>query len=89
MHLAAPLIWVNRWLRNFFAESQFKVSVQSVVVIPGWFVEPFDIKKAGAWVLEVKALEKFVENAPERLTREEVKAMASALSSYIRSQAKV
>jgi hypothetical protein len=36
-----------------------------------------------------KALEKFVENEPERLTREEVQAMASALSSYIRSQAKV
>lgn len=77
------------WLRNFFAESQFEVSVQPVVVIPGWFVEPFDSKKAGAWVLEVKALQKFVDNEPECLTREEVQAMASALTSHIRSQTKV
>jgi hypothetical protein len=77
------------WLRQFFAESQFKVSVQPVVVIPGWFVEPFDMKKAGAWVLEVKALEKFIDHEPDRLTRDEIKAMGSALSSYIRSQAKV
>lgn len=77
------------WLRQFFAESKFATSVQPVVVIPGWFVERFDMKKVGAWVLEVKALDKFVENEPERLTREEVKAMASALTSYIRSQSRV
>jgi len=73
------------WLRAFFSESQFKAPVQPVVVMPGWFVEPFDMKKTGAWVLELKALEKFVEREPDRLTREEVKAMASALGSHIRS----
>lgn len=77
------------WLRQFFGESRFKTSVQPVVVFPGWFVERFDSKKAGAWVLEIKALEKFVENEPDRLTRDEVKAMASALSSYIRSKIKI
>ncbi len=74
------------WLRNFLAESQFKVRVWPVVVFPGWFVERFDSQAAGAWVLEVKALSKFLENEPERHSREEVKAMASALSSYIRTQ---
>lgn len=74
------------WLRSFLAESQFNVRVWPVVVFPGWFVEPFDIRATGAWVLEVKALSKFIENEPERHSREEVKAMASALSSYIRAQ---
>lgn len=75
-----------KWLHNFFKEVQFKPYVQPVVVIPGWFVEPFDMRAAGAWVLEPKALDKFIANEPERLTRDEVRAMASALSSYIRAQ---
>jgi hypothetical protein len=74
------------WLRNFLAESQFNVRVWPVMIFPGWFVEPFDIKSTGAWVLEVKALSKFIENEPERHSRDEVKAMASALNSYIRVQ---
>lgn len=74
------------WLRHFLAESQFNVPVWPVVVFPGWFVEPFDMKAAGVWVLEVKALSKFIEHEPERHSREEVKAMASALRSYVRAQ---
>lgn len=74
------------WLRNFLAESRFDVRVWPVVVFPGWFIEPFDSRATGAWVVEVKALSKFIENEPERHSREEVKAMASALSSYIRAQ---
>lgn len=31
-----------RWLYDFFAESQFKQFVQSVVVFPEWFVQPYD-----------------------------------------------
>lgn len=77
------------WMRQFLGESKFKSPVQPVVVFPGWFVEPFDMKNAGVWVLEVKAMEKFIENEPTRLTRDEVKAMASAVGSYVRSQVKV
>lgn len=73
------------WLRSFLAESQFNVRVWPVVVFPGWFVERFDYQAAGAWVLEVKALSKFIENEPERHSREQVQAMASALRSYIRA----
>lgn len=78
-----------RWLSNFLGDSRFKPFVQPVVVFPGWFVEPFDMKAAGVWVLEPKALDRFIESQPERHTREEVKAMASALSSYVRSKAKI
>jgi hypothetical protein len=63
--------------------------VQPVVVFPGWFIEPFDMKAAGVWVLEPKSLDRFIEREPEHFSREEVKAMASALSSYVRSKADI
>jgi hypothetical protein len=78
-----------RWLYNFLAESQFKRFVQPVVVFPGWFVEKFDMKAAGVWVLEPKALDAFIDNQPIVLSPDEVRAMASALSSYIRSQSRL
>lgn len=77
-----------RWLSNFLAEAQFKAFVQPVVVFPGWFVEPFDMAAVGVWVLEPKALDRFVERQDERFQASEVKAMASALSSHVRSKAK-
>lgn len=76
------------WLKSFLAESQFQVTVHPVVVFPGWFVEPFDMKQLGAWVLEIKALKSFIANQPQRHTLEEVKAMASAVRSHVRSLAK-
>jgi hypothetical protein len=75
-----------RWLHNFLADSQFKKFVQPVVVFPGWYVERFDSKAIGAWVLEPKALDGFVENQAVVLSGDEVKALSCALSSYIRSQ---
>ena len=78
-----------RWLSNFFAETHFKAFVQPVVVFPGWFVEPFDMKAAGVWVVEPKALDRFIEREPERFSRDQVRAMASALSSYVRSKAEL
>lgn len=75
-----------RWLYNFLAESQFKQFVQPVVVFPGWFVERFDMKALGVWVLEPKALDAFIQSQPVVLTQDQVRAMASALSSHIRSQ---
>ena len=64
------------------------VYVQPVVVFPGWFIEPFNMKAAGTWVLETKALSKFVENEPVRLGREQVQAISSALRSHIRAHIK-
>lgn len=78
-----------RWLYDFLAESGFKRFVQPVVVFPGWFVEPFDSKAVGVWVLEPKALDKFIDGQPVVLTTEQVGAMASAVSSYIRSRSRI
>jgi Nuclease-related domain len=76
------------WLRSFLVESQFRAHVHPVVIFPGWFVEPFNAREVGAWVLEVKALKAYIANEPERHSLEEVKAMASALRSHVRSLAK-
>lgn len=78
-----------RWLYDFLAESGFKKFVQPVVVFPGWFVEPFDVKGLGVWVLEPKALDKFIDAQAIVLTAEQVAAMASAVSSYIRSKSEI
>lgn len=75
-----------RWLYNFLSETQFKCFVQPVVVFPGWYVEPFDMKSVGVWVLEPKGLDGFIERQALSLDRDQMKAMASALSSYIRNQ---
>ena len=75
-----------RWLGNFLRENQFQPFVWPVVVFPGWFVESFDIQAEGIWVLETKALAKYIENEPVRHSLEEVKAMASALRSHVRAQ---
>ncbi len=75
-----------RWLGNFLRENQFQPFVWPVVVFPGWFVESFDNDAEGIWVLETKALAKFIENEPVRHSLDEVKAMASALRSYVRAQ---
>jgi hypothetical protein len=75
-----------RWLYDFLGESGFKHFVRPVVVFPGWFVERFDMKALGVWVLEPKALDAFIEQEPVVLTHDQVRAMASALSSYIRSK---
>ena len=53
----------------------------------GWFVEPFDMRREGVWVLEPKALDKFLANEPEKFSKDQVKTMASALSSFVRSKA--
>jgi Nuclease-related domain len=74
------------WLGNYLRENQFQPYVWPVVVFPGWFVEAFDNKAEGIWVLETKALSKFIENAPVRHTLDEVKAMASALRSHVRAK---
>jgi len=78
-----------RWLANFFGESKLKQPIQPVVVFPGWFVEKFDMKALSVWVLEPKALDAFIDNEPVVLSLERVGALASALSSHIRSQSKL
>lgn len=75
-----------RWLHQFFAESDFKIFVQPVVVFPGWYVQKFDMKATGVWVLEPKCLEGFLEREPEKLSPEVICALSSALRGFVRQR---
>ena len=74
------------WLKGLLAEStgrQFEVF--PVVVFPGWYIEQNNDSLKNIWVLEPKALAKFLGNEPQCLTPEEVKLASFHLSRFIRS----
>lgn len=74
------------WLKGLLAESTgHQYEVFPVVVFPGWFVEQSDGSLRNMWVLEPKALPKFLKNASQRLAPEEVKLASYHLSRFIRS----
>ena len=75
------------WLRAFLSEAEFDSFVQPVVAFPGWYVNPFDHRAIGTWVLEPKAIPAFIGNLPQRLSAEQISAITSSLSSYVRANA--
>lgn len=54
-------------------------------MFPGWFVEPFIGKQSDPWVLNPKALQKFLKNEPDRLKTEDVSLAVWHLKRYIRA----
>lgn len=72
------------WLRRTLTDSTGKTfAVRPVVVFPGWFVEPSG--RSEVWVLEPKALQKFLKNEPDRLQTEDVSLTVWHLKRYIRA----
>jgi hypothetical protein len=78
------------WLARVLEESTGKrFFVRGAVVFPGWFVEPMSAawRAAGLpWVLEPKALPKFIECEPEQFAAEDVRLAAYHLSRYVRAK---
>lgn len=75
------------WMRNVLSESTGReYEVWPVVLFPGWFIEHKPGALREVWVLEAKALSKFLENEKTVLTLEDVKLASSHLSRYIRTQ---
>ncbi|PZD71279.1 hypothetical protein C1752_07299 [Acaryochloris thomasi RCC1774] len=74
------------WLSDILRESTGRsVKVHPVILFPGWWVErlpPEQNKRI--WVLEPKALPKFLENAKTQLSSEDAKLLTYHLSRYIR-----
>ena len=72
---------------NILKESTGKdYPVKPVILFPGWYVD----KKAnrsgqGFWLLNPKALPKFIENQPEILSAEDIQLAAYHMSRHIRS----
>lgn len=87
-----PIIQVtaaSRWLKNILKESTGKeYMIKPVIVFPGWFVEtnkPGDM--SDVWVLNPKALQSFINNESDKITREDMMLATFHLSRYIRSKA--
>ncbi|MDB5742352.1 MAG: hypothetical protein JWR68_667 [Polaromonas sp.] len=74
------------WLKALLLESTGKsMEVRPVIVFPGWFVTNSTGTFKDIWVLEPKALPTFLDNEPNRLSREDVKLASYHLSRLIRS----
>jgi hypothetical protein len=76
-----------RWIKQILKESTGKeFRVHPVVLFPGWFIEPIPSElSAEVWVLEPKALPKFLENQQYLLSAEDVSLASYHLSRYVRS----
>ena len=66
-----------------------QIKVRPIVVFPGWYIEHSQGALRDIWVLEPKALVKFLENEPDVLAADEVKILSNQLSRHIRTQEKV
>jgi hypothetical protein len=76
-----------RWLRELLHESTGRTyHVMPVVLFPGWYVEPMPKSLSReVWVLNPRALLKFLENEPIALQPEEIRLAAYHLSRYVRT----
>ena len=75
-----------RQLRTILKEATGRdFPVQPVVVYPGWFVDQgHDTLKTDVWVLNPKALHKWIEHRDEDVPVDQVKQAATALAKYVR-----
>lgn len=74
------------WLQAQLRESTgLQCEVRPVVVFPGWFIESSAGAHQRMWVLEPKALPRFLKQEPVRLMSDESKLLSYHLSRMIRA----
>lgn len=74
------------WLRSLLTESTGRtMDVFPVVVFPGWYIEQSEGTLRSIWILEPKALAKFLDKEPQRLVPEDVTLASYHLSRIIRA----
>lgn len=71
--------WLNQLLRD---SSGRRFSIRGIVY-PGWFVNNSAAKGSETWVLEPKALSKWIANEPIRLSAEDVALAASLVKKHV------
>jgi hypothetical protein len=72
-----------RLQRILLEETGVKVSVRSVVLFPGWYVNE-QPKGVETWVLNEKSFVKFLDYESDRLSPEETFKLAAGLGRYVR-----
>lgn len=74
------------WLKSLLTESTGRtMDVFPVVVFPGWYIEQSEETLRSIWILEPKALPKFLDKEPQRLDPEDVTLASYHLSRFIRA----
>ncbi|HZZ95184.1 MAG TPA: nuclease-related domain-containing protein [Usitatibacter sp.] len=74
------------WLANEVeAGTGRRFAVRPVVLFPGWWIDSAEGAHRDVWVLEPKALPKFLENEGSTMEPEAVRLVAYHLSRYIRT----
>jgi len=78
----------SNWLRQLLTQSTGRdFPVRGVVVYPRWWVEQTNKDRPHeVWVLEPKALPKWIENAPATISAADVAMAAYHLSRYVRGE---
>ncbi len=67
-------------------ETGFDYPIRPVVVLPGWYVERLPPAiKSEVWVLNPKALHKWIDNEPQSIDSARVKLAATKVGKYIRT----
>lgn len=77
--------WLKKTLQEFSGRD---FNVHPVVLFPGWYVEHKPGSLREIWVLEPKALPKFLANEAVAMSMEDVRFASNHLSRFIRSQEK-
>lgn len=76
----------SSWLKALLTESTGRnFDVFPVVAFPGWYIDQSNDCLQNIWVLEPKALVKFLAKAPQKLKPDEVSLASFHLSRFIRS----
>ena len=77
-----------KWLKEMLRSSTGKdFDIQTAIVFPGWFVKNnLDKSQNDIWVLNPKALPKFIGNTKEILLKEDMMLAAYHISRYIRTK---
>jgi len=75
------------WLKALLLESTGRtVDIRPVVVFPGWYIKSAPQARTALWVLNPKALSKFLDNQAPQLDVETVNLLSYHLSRYIRAR---
>ena len=78
----------STWLTELLKASTGKnFTVKPVVVFPGWYIETTEEgKQSNCWVLNPKALPKYIDNENQSISEEAVSLTSYHLSRYVRAK---
>jgi hypothetical protein len=75
----------SSWLATLLQESTGKrAEARPVIVFPGWYIQSEKHAAREIWVLNPKALPKFLDNAEQRLEQSDIKLFSYHLSRIVR-----